>query len=466
MSTLYFGSSSGMPSIVKETTVPAGNYLAALGNQLRKAYAYTYSENISGMYKFIMKYNNIIYTSDPIEITSGYNFAPMNYQSSYYMNGAVINNKLYSFSLADNKITFTQQGVDTDWEFWVRHNAASPNYCIKDNKIYTLNSSYDNTSRMITDEINNFSIGEYGSSRKYFINNNSLYIGGGKTDSSAEWTNLFYSGGGYNEYWLMGIRNNTVTILNRGNTNNTNTIINIPEIPVDAKTLNIFGTDRIYFTKNKLLYTCIFNYSNNTYEVKVYEFPNEIIHVYYGSGTYCFVTIDNKIYDIYNNNYQYKSDFIVDLNTCYFDSATHRYLKVENNTLYNYSSNTQTTIYTDTENNFTIMPNKSFSQNTQNLATNDALYTICFGNNAINKETIYVPKTINQKVYNNLNNMYNTSNITSSTNNSITIGNKTYYRDLTSDSTFNFVPDELLTSNFSDQEMCQAALAASVSVSD
>ena len=367
--------------------------LSLLSAQLRKAYAWTWSQTLtSGQVQII--YNN-----------SGYKLiAPIACNSFYKYGGnyIVIDGKLYYLNSYAG--TLTQFGTDTNYK------AAMQNVAIKGTGIYYVGSTtyakWIDSGGTWTDigygfGIKNGTLGAFGTQ-----SNTGAAIAWGIIDSGGVWTHLVTTGNGY----CVGIRDGHLYYATSQGSNGTMIIGRLVQLA--SKTdYTLYGGNSNY------IYACNGNTcdvypinsivnGNTTGPSTTYTFPSEIVQI---SDTY-FLLEDGRMYS-------YQS--LADSNVIALGSGF--YLKEDG--VYVLSTRVQAI-----DGSFQIM-------------SGNILFS---GAGSVQRSTVYTvenPAT-NYIAYKKVT-LQDSSTITATTSTTVTAGGTTYTRDLSKDSTFTQPPDDL-----------------------
>lgn len=411
MATLYNGNKvvalGSIKEIIKE--VPTEQDLTLLGNQMRRAYAYTNETDVSNQYIFTNRFVSPVITSAAKTAT---NISFRGYSSS--VSYCIMDGTLYTIA-ADG--TFTQTGTN-----YVK-------YCGNTIVTTTKAGSLDISPGDVV----------CGHSNYYFIVNGSLYRGTSLVDNTGTWTDVADSASGGSN--AIGIRDNVIMVI-RASDNAIKRVASLTEMSQishwhysNSHTM-VANSNTVFYYSNGLTYA---NADTATPTTVTYESPIKKINpnmVLLTNGNLYYVPnntlIDTNVLDICDTLQVYGKS-----NGIYF--ATSSGINVPTfNKIYSYGSNCiLDTNYCSSGNNYSFM-----------FKTN---------NNAIQETTIFSVNGENT-AYSDIENLNSHVNITSKTDLKIVADSKDYLRDSAKDGIFKFIPPELKTHVFSDQELCQAYL--------
>lgn len=435
---LYLGSSEINPVIATIKEVPTEQDLTLMGNELRRAYAYTNVENVSGQYN-IFSPNYTAIMEQPFEITG-----PC-YASTTHV---IINGVVYSVSSSNNKLILTQV---TNSGTWKKIGGLYSKYLVStNNTIWTCSS---NPSAI---NMNNITLHDPEILDNYIIDNGILYkVSNGLKmfDNSGNWSYVGTGG---------GIRNNKIVkfTINSSKTGFSE-VVDCFDTEFSPLLIGTYET-KFYGYKNNKFYFA--EPSSNKYNSVVNttgHTPIAIFHsVWDSTGCICE---DNNFYT-FNIN---ESSNAVSLSlkfsniTSWFKTGNGSGIFRNGSQIYAYTHATQTNPINDTFSNISFLPDYSSCLVSMGSTMGNNVF-LKYGNSYITRTTKYKSRYTTTKAYESLTNSIPNQDITYGSDSSIIINNKTYNRDANNDGIFTFVPNELANHTFTDQEICQAYLNAGI----
>lgn len=401
-----------------------------MGNELRKAYAYKYSKDVNQQCRLCFSTANMV---DAFNCTWCSILSEAETGSTGSVNGSVyvIDGKLYAASKDGSDIILTQLGTDSDW-IW-----AACGVFAKSNAVYI----YSNSSGTFVQKMTGsnpqpiYNVGGTRSNIRPCVINNTLYKNLGDTSEGYVISDIricFYEG-----YYLSYIKNSDNKFYFMYN--------NVEYCPFTSTSYtpdNLFVVDAsaAHFINNTFYYYDVY-----------YDTSFSCIHDYKIKslmGTLMFIDINNDVYSINSNTQKIsKIGTAIDYQRAFW---------IDTNYKLRYGSNTTFSI--------TLPETARIKKNYDyKYSTNRNGCMIVYDGSTIESEILYTTSLMS-KFYSRLN--ASSPNITSFTKNtnSITYNNKRYNRSQSDDQVFAFIPNELSSHNFSDQELCQAYLAAGATV--
>lgn len=444
---LYLGSSEINPVISTIKEVPTEQDLTLMGNELRRAYAYTNVQDGSGKSQILIQNGSSI----PYKSTELYN------NLECFNNSVVIDGKAYQTSISNNQVLLTQIGTDTDWDILLNYNGtAGYMMCgIKNHKLYSSTSYLTNTlNSWITQS------GKPNGSGSVIVDGAIYYTGYRSSeayliDDTGTWTSIAREHrpvvGIRNEYYTAIHSTYGMTIFNDFKFKDDWYIIDS-----DGSTLVINDNLDVYYIK----------YNNGTFtstkKTTLSKIPKKLIAVpNISSGPYGYIILNNdNTLDFYSSSFVLKRTEENCKNIIITSITPSYYLLKTNGDLYYLTITSLGAI------SLTLLENignnaQLFSHFTKYMnGTPGALKITYYDTNPV-YSTLYVPSTIGTNAYITTTSL-SSKTITTTTNNSIIVEGREYFRDTSKDSTFNFVPPELANHTFTDQELCQAYLSAGI----
>jgi len=421
----------------------------AMGNELRKANAYTWVEDFNNTCILFDTYTGKFSENFEANNVKVRHYDTMNNDShgtSYTNCNIIADGKLYKVTSNSSSIVMTQQGTNDGWE---DTNGA---YYVRNGKIYSSYSNADAETSPRADAINFSPIGSCYSQSCY-INDNKAYFG-----NTQKYTT-------YNKIDLFMIRhtldNRHGHIINNGylykckNSENTGSLIFNLQIP--NKKIWWTSTSRIHFFVDKTFYAYNSDYSNNTASLSgSYTFTSQILDFFYiyvllaNGNLYYIGSISNPVL-ILENCKQFLNNWTG--HTTFGPEKVH--VITNDNKIYRLNSGSTPTLV------------RTFSVNMQVLNTNISEYISClkFMESETVDHDLYTIQYNNDitKAYSSNNYISATSyNVISKTNESITVGEHTYNRNTSKDTVFNFIPEDLENHTFSDADLLQAYINAGI----
>ena len=413
---LYLGSSEINPVISTIKEVPTEQDLTLMGNELRKACAYTNVQLAAGKVRVAhlpYKKNTIVF-SDLMDYNGGNLYIDGSTDSSKYI---IIDGKCYSKSVSDTSITLTQYGVDTNWilkaQYWE----------IKGNRaLYNGVTVVENFTNVVMCPPYNIIID--GVLYNVYDRN--------PVDNTGVWTFFDY---------YQGIKDGTLYYYYNG------TFFPVEEGNVSG----VFGWNQnvnSYYSIDNTLYSYSVNTSTGVVTKNtVFQYESKIKRI----------LSDNGLVLLENNKVYYRNTLIQNnvTNARITSGIDYGYLVTNNGDIYSLTASGNTTFLTNIGDGTIIETPSNYCNGSWDLFiikyANESTFDI--------QSTLYTTKNTFTKAWE-LPTLYSSDVEVQGNALSIIYDNKVYTRDNSKDSTFTFVPDVLQNHTFNDQELCQAYLNA------
>ena len=435
---LYLGSSEINPvetvEVIKE--VPTEKDLTLMGNELRRACAYTNVQEGSGKYQLAYFSNSELYKSSEL-----YNGICKTYSSLITADGVSS-----SVGVSNSQLKVTRISNFTDWNILVSALSSINSYTgIRNNKLYVKNAFQGDT-------ISNYILCYSGmiiDGKLYYLDYSQSIL----LDDTGVWTSAYCSSNYSWDVKASGIRNGYFTVKS-----STYGISVFGDFSLrDDWSLSCTGYPSyakiITITDNLEIYSISFN-NNSFTPTKLGNLQKTPLKIFSKSDDYTFskgfviLNTDNTL-DFYNSS----GTLNLEVSNCkgYVPLSTADLILKDNGNLYKLNSN-----------NLVLLEN--IGENAQistglNFGYSNSVMVISYLDTNPVYTTLYVPSTIGTNAYVNTESL-SAKIITTTTSNSITVDGREYFRDSTKDSIFKFVPTELANHTFTDQELCQAYLNA------
>ena len=399
-----------------------------MGNELRKACAYTHTDNISNQCRIVYKSND---NQDDAKFSSYFTATNCEISGGY----VIIDGKLFKIVTNDDQLTLEQVGSDENWS-----KLCEGGFFLKNN--YTEIYSWRDYNTPL------FTGTNIQCSRNYFISNGNLYkiIHSSSSgfypsscqliESSGLWTSIKANDFDY----AVGIRNNQLTYYNKST--EAFEVIYDKNVDVYYISTNYGNASNTYFGVGSGSTLIKWKYNNNKTTINC---ADTIVYLTES------ISSNSNIFYVLQNNYLLVNKGISDVDL--YSESLEWYKK--NNKLYKVSY-----AYVNDGNAFEV--NIDATNIIDIYCSYRSNYCIVrYGEDSSAKETVYSTKLDNkEKIYNSVSSLEGTTTFTEDAPDVITIDNKEYLRDTTKDSVFEFVPDELNNHTFTDTELCQAYLNA------